>query len=76
MEAHLRADVRQPSCLEVTATHPILNRAEDMLDGASMDPHGIWYAVEAILHGFHHMLVLPARHPPFVAGGATRLQRA
>ena len=75
MEAHLGRDLAQRFCLEVAPPHPVLDRAEHMLDGSLPDPHGVGHAVEPVLHGFHDMLVFPARDLSLVAGRAAGLQR-
>jgi hypothetical protein len=36
--------------------------------------HGLWVLVEAPLYGLQHVLMLPARDPPFLAGRAARLE--
>jgi len=58
MKAHLRSDVPEPTCLEVTAAHPVFDDTEGMLDRSSADPHGAGPKVEARLHCFHDVLML------------------
>jgi hypothetical protein len=50
VEAHLGSDVGQSSRSEVVSPHPVLNRAEDVLDNAPPDPHGVGHLVQSPLH--------------------------
>src|ERR1019366_8282260 len=50
--------------------------AEGVFDGGAADAHGVGSAVEAILHGVDHRLMLPALDPArLFAGRASVLQR-
>ena len=44
VEANLGSDVGQSSRSEVVSPHPVLNRAEDVLDNAPPDPHGVGHS--------------------------------
>src|SRR6516225_11525548 len=46
-----------------------------MLHRLAAHPHGLGVLVEALLHRFQHMLMLPARDPPLLAGCAARFER-
>src|SRR5215472_8127220 len=56
--------------------HPIFNRAEDVLDDAAPDPHGIGHLVQMPLHGLDHRLVFPTADAALLAGGAFGLHCA
>src|ERR1700728_1794302 len=46
-----------------------------MFDRLPTLPHGLGVSVEAALHRFHHVLMLPARDSAFLAGCAVRFER-
>src|SRR5215469_12431874 len=56
--------------------HPILNRAEDVLDDAAPDPHRIGHLVQTSLHGLDHRLMFPTGDAALLAGGAFGLHCA
>jgi hypothetical protein len=60
--------------LEVTSSHPVLDRAEHVFDGSSSDAHGVGHVLEPCLHGLDHVLVLPPLDPPFLSGRASCLR--
>ena len=76
MQRHLRADVSQPPHLEVRRAHPGLDRAERVFDRAASSAHQVGVPLHPDVHRLDEMLVLPAGDPPFLAGGASALQRA
>jgi hypothetical protein len=49
---------------EVCRSHAGLHRAERMLDCLSTLAHGLWVCVEALLHSFEQMFMLPSWNPP------------
>src|SRR5467141_703737 len=51
-------------------SHPRLERPERMLDRLAPPAHFLRVLVEPALDGFENMLMLPARDPSFLAGGA------
>jgi len=55
---------------EMGCTHARLDRAERVLDCLSPLAHGLRVFVEPLLHGLDDMLMLPARNPALVVGGA------
>src|SRR6516164_6584805 len=57
-------------------SHPILNRAADVLDDAAPDPHRIGHLVQTSLHGLDHRLVFPTGDAALLAGGAFGLHCA
>src|SRR3978361_303146 len=69
VKTHFGADVGQPARQEVRRTHPVLERSEDVFDGASTQRHGLGLLIQAPLHRIEHPLVLPARDSSIVAGG-------
>ena len=76
VEAHLGADLLQGPGLEVTSSHPVLDRAEHVFDGSSSDTHGVGHALEPCLHGLDNVFMLPPLDPPFLAVRALLLDRA
>jgi hypothetical protein len=54
----------------VRRSHACFHRAERMFDGLAPLPHGLGVIVEAPLHLFQNVLMLPARNPPLLAGRA------
>src|SRR6185437_9565185 len=56
--------------------HPRLERPERMLDRLAPLAHFFRVLVEPALDGFENMLMLPARDPSFLAGGAAVLDGA
>jgi hypothetical protein len=69
-------DVRQRLHQEMGYSHPRLDCPERMLDRLTPLAHFFRVLVEPALHGFENMLVLPARDPSFLAGGAAVLDGA
>jgi hypothetical protein len=59
---------------EVGCSHPRLDRSEWMLDRLATLAHSFQALIEAALDGFEHMLVLPTRDPPLLAGVQLRLR--
>jgi len=51
--------MRQPSCLEVVPSHPVFERAENVFDDGTPDPHGIGHLVQAPPHSLDHHLMFP-----------------
>jgi len=51
--------MRQSSCLEVIPSHPFLERAENVFDDGTPDPHGIGHLVQAPPHSLDHRLMFP-----------------
>ncbi len=76
VKAHFGSDVGQPPCPEVVPPHPVLDRAEDVLDDAAPRPHGVGHFVQAPLHGFDHRLVFPTGDAALLAWSALGLHRA
>src|SRR5690349_9794174 len=66
MQAHLGANVLESAREEVRCTHPVLQRAEDMLDGASSQRHRIGLPIEPALHRVKNALMFPSRDAPVV----------
>src|ERR1700723_1456304 len=46
-----------------------------MFDRLAALSHGLRVSVETLLHRLQHMLMLPSRNPPFLAGCAARFER-
>src|SRR6201981_1584868 len=76
VERHLGGHAWQPFHQEVSCSHPRLERPERMLDRFATLAHLFRVLVEPALHGFENMLMLPARDPSFLAGGAAVLDGA
>src|SRR5437763_7770591 len=76
VERHLGGHAWQPFHQEVGCSHPRLERPERMLDRFAPLAHLFRVLVEPALHGFENMLMLPARDPSFLAGGAAVLDGA
>jgi hypothetical protein len=55
--------MRQRLHQEVRRSHARLDRPEGMLDRLAPLTHGLRVLVKPTLHGFKHMLVLPAGDP-------------
>ena len=55
--------------------HPHLQCAEGMFDRLTALAHGVRVLVEALLYRLQHMLMLPARDPPLLAGRAAMFER-
>jgi hypothetical protein len=60
---------------EVRRSHAGFHRTERMFDCLPPLPHGLGVFVEASLRLFHHVLMLPARNPPFLPGCAASFER-
>ena len=58
------------------ATHPVLERTEDMLNSTSADGHCIGLPVKPTLHGFQYVFVLPSSDATIVAGRTSLLEMA
>lgn len=76
MQAQLGTDPIQRFGQEVPGSHPVLDRAERMLDGLSSDAHGLGPHIKPSLHPFQGSLMLPAADPALLAGSAFLLNRA
>ena len=76
VEGHLGGHARQPLHQEVGCSHPRLERPERMLDRLAPLAHFFRVLVEPALDGFENMLMLPARDPALLAGGAAVLDGA
>jgi hypothetical protein len=63
-ESHLGGYFWKRFGQEVRRSHAGLHRAERMFDGLSTLAHGVWIRIEALLHGFEQMLMLPSCNPP------------
>src|SRR5580700_4223447 len=59
---------------EVRRPHAGFHRTKRMFDGLPPLPHGLRVVVEAPLYLFQHMLMLPARNPPLLAGCAASFE--
>src|SRR5580700_8783758 len=59
---------------EVCRSHSSLQRTERMFDCLAPLPHGQGIVVEAPLHFFQHVLMLPAGNPPLLAGCAASFE--
>src|SRR5580698_6793386 len=75
-EGHLGGYFWKRFCEEVRRPHAGFHRAEWMFDGLAPLPHGQGIVVEAPLHFFQHVLMLPARNSPLLAGLAGQLPPA
>ena len=73
-EGHLGGYFWKRFCEEVRRPHAGFHRAEWMFDGLAPLPHGQGIVVEAPLHFFQHVLMLPARNPPLLAGCAASFE--
>ena len=71
-----RGCVKTRCMIGVGGAHPGLEGAEGVFDGRAADAHALRRAVEPVLHGVDHGLMLPALDPAFLAGRALGLQRA
>ena len=69
-EGRLGGDFWKRFCEEVRRPHAGFHRAERMFDCLAPLPHGQGIVVEAPLHFFQHVLMLPAGNPPLLAGCA------
>lgn len=54
----------------------MLQRAEDVFNGASPDGHCVRLPVESTLHGFEYLFVLPSSDAAIVAGRTSLLEMA
>ena len=70
MQAHLSANVLEPAREEVRCAHPVLQRAEDMLDRASSQRQCIGLSIEPALHCVENAFMFPSRDAPVVTGCA------
>ena len=75
VQCHLGGDLGQALHQEVRCSHSHLHRAKGVLHRFSAYPHSLRVVVEAPLNRFQHVLMLPARNPPLLAGRAARLER-
>src|SRR5580692_4214562 len=73
-EGHLGGYFWKRFCEEVRRPHAGFHRAERMFDCLAPLPHGQGIVVEAPLHFFQHVLMLPARNPPLLAGCAASFE--
>ena len=76
LETHFRTHSPERPRQEVCGTHPVLERAEDMLDSTSADGHCLRVPVQPTLHSFQYMFVLPSSDAAIVAGRTACLERA
>src|ERR1700757_602578 len=76
VKRHLGGHAWQPLHQEVGCSHPRLERPERMLDRLAPLAHFFRVLVEPTLDGFENMLLLPARDPSLLAGGAAVLEGA
>src|SRR6201982_2539578 len=76
VERHLSGYAWQPLHQEVGCSHPRLECPERMLDRLAPVAHFFRVLVEPALDGFENMLMLPARDPSLLAGGASVLDGA
>jgi hypothetical protein len=76
MQRHFGGDLRQRLAQEVRCPHAGFYGAEGMLDRLSPAAHRFRIAIEPLLHGFQHVLVLPSRDAPLRSCRAFRLERA
>src|SRR5947209_5732963 len=70
VQRHFRGDAWQRLHQEMGCSPPRLDCPERMLDCLTPLAHFFRVLVEPALHGFENMLMLPARDPSFLAGGA------
>ncbi len=70
MQGHFGAHVFEPLHQEVGCSHPHLDGAEGMFDRFSALAHLVRMGVEARLHLFKKMFMLPAGDAALLAGGA------
>ncbi len=75
VERHFAGDFGQAFHQEVRRSYSHLKSAEGMFDRLPALAHGLGVPVEPLLHRLQHMLVLPPRDPPFLAGCAARFKR-
>lgn len=73
VQAHFGRHVLEASSQEVRPTHPVLERSEDVLDGALSHRHRVRHAVQPLLGLVHDTLVLPSPDAPVPTRGALRL---
>jgi hypothetical protein len=59
LQAHLGSHPRQRLGQEVIRSHPALERAEDVLDGLTAQPHGFRCAFEPLLNDIQYVFVFP-----------------
>lgn len=76
MQAHFGTDPFQGPGQEMGGTHPILQRAEWMLNSLSSRPHGFGFLIEAFLHRFQAGFIFPASNAPIGARRTFLLHRA
>src|SRR3546814_8166656 len=76
MEVHLGSDFVQSAGQEVRASHPRLERAEDVLDGLPTDLHHLGPGVEPLLHAIQHGFMLPSADATLRARGALGFEHA
>lgn len=76
LQAHFGTDALQSPGQEMGGPHPVLQGAEGMLNCLPSDPHDFGVLVEPLLHGLQAVLMLPASHPPVLAGRAFILDGA
>ena len=74
-EGHFGGYLRERFGQEVRRSHAGFHRPERMFDCLPPLPHGLRVVVEAPLHLFQHMLMLPARNPPLLAGRTAGFER-
>ena len=74
LKAHFGAHPSKRPGQEVCSTHPMLQRAEDVFNGASSDGHCVRLPVESTLHDFKYMFVLPSSDAAIVAGRTSLLE--
>lgn len=70
------SDVCKPARLEVALSRSFFDRAEDVLDRASSNVHGVGHMGGAGLHSLDHVLMFPAGEPTLLAGCAVGFERA
>jgi hypothetical protein len=73
-EGHLGGYLWERFGQEMRRPHAGFHRAERVFDGFPPLPHGQGIVVEAPLHFFQHVLMLPARNPPLLAGCAASFE--
>src|SRR6516165_2693504 len=64
VEADLGSDLVEGPGQEVGGAYPSFEGSERVFDGLSSHPHGLWHAVELVLHPVEHVLMLPALDDP------------
>jgi len=75
VKTHLSAHAGKRSTKEVRGVHPELESTERVFHCSSSHSHALWSAIEPLLHGLKHGLILPTRDALIFASRTARFDR-